>query len=106
MVYNQNWCQETESSPSYEVNDGFHLFEIHSLPEKMLWPEMILYGIFILILEWKMTQEPCPLAPREQKSQEKKTPSETEGKAKKTPPITGIGTLIGGRPIPPHMGQR
>ena len=60
MVYDQNWSQETENSPSYEVNDGFHFLEIHSLPEKMLWPGMILFGLFILVLAWKMTQEACP----------------------------------------------
>ena len=37
-----------------EVNDGFHFLEIHSLPEKMLWPGMILFGLFILVLAWKM----------------------------------------------------
>ena len=54
---NQNWSQETESNLSYMVNDGFNLFKIHSLPEKMLWLSMIL---FIFILAWKMTQEACP----------------------------------------------
>ena len=43
------------------------------------------------------------MAPREQQSQEKKTTPETQGKDTKTPPMTGIGTLIGGRLIPPHM---
>ena len=60
LVYDQNWSQETENSPNYEVNDGFHFLEIHSLPEKMMWPGMFLFLVFILIIIYKTIQEACP----------------------------------------------
>ena len=36
------------------------LQKIHSLPEKMLWPGMILFGNFIMALIWKLMQDMCP----------------------------------------------
>ena len=56
----------------------------------MLWLGMILFGIFILLLAWKMTQS--TLSPWEHQSQKKKTTSKEVGEARKTPPLAGIGT--------------
>ena len=43
------------------MNDGFHFLEIHSLPEKMMWPGMFLFLLFILVIIYTATHAEHPL---------------------------------------------